>query len=115
MQLLCRLAYLGCFYFPSRSNFLKLINNTVNNINYNHRSFVRSSLNQLIVESDKLDIFYTDPLPRQKWQPVNTLKPYNELKKLIIDIETAGLDSKSNRIGNLLNQLTVRRLLLGQK
>ncbi len=53
----------------------------MNDCNYNHRNFVQNNGSQLVVESDKLDIFYTDPLPRQKWQPVNTLGPYNELKK----------------------------------
>lgn len=66
--------------------------------NYNHRNFVRLSNNQLEVESKKLDIFYTDSTPRQKWEPVNTLKPYNKLTKLILDIETAGLNPKSDRI-----------------
>lgn len=84
----------------------------MNNNNYNHRNFVQLNNKELIVESDKLDIFYTDPLPRQQWKPVNTLKPYNELKKLILDIETSGLDSKSDRIFAIgclqeLNQRTV--------
>ena len=77
---------------------------------------MRSSLNQLVVESDKLDIFYTDPLPRQKWQPVNRLRSYNELKKLVIDIETAGLDSKSDRIFAIgcLNELNEQSVFMDE-
>lgn len=88
----------------------------MNNTNYNHRSFVQLNSNELIVESEKLDIFYTDPTPRQKWQPVNTLKPYSELKKLVLDIETAGLDSLSDRIFAIgcLNELGETSLFMDE-
>ena len=88
----------------------------MNDCNYNHRNFVQNNGSQLVVESDKLDIFYTDPLPRQKWQPVNTLRPYNELKKLVIDIETAGLDSKSDRIFAIgcLNELSEQTIFMDE-
>ena len=88
----------------------------MNNSIYKHRNFVQSSANQLVVQSDKLDIFYTDPSPRCKWKPVNTLKPYNELKKLVIDIETSGLDSHSNRIFAIgcLNELAQQSVFMDE-
>ncbi|MDV2994866.1 MAG: hypothetical protein N4J56_004520 [Chroococcidiopsis sp. SAG 2025] len=65
---------------------------------YNHRNFIQKFEQKIVVESDKLDIFYTDITARPLWKPIATVKPYNELTKLILDIETAGLNPQSDRI-----------------
>lgn len=65
---------------------------------YNYRDFIQKLGQKIVVESDKLDIFYTDTAARPLWQPIATVKPYRELTKLVLDIETAGLNPNSDRI-----------------
>ena len=61
------------------------------NTDYNHRHFIAKSGNQITVAEDKLNIFYTDNTVYRSWQPLQTIKPYNALKQMVIDIETSGL------------------------
>ncbi|WP_254446998.1 3'-5' exonuclease [Dolichospermum sp. UHCC 0259] len=68
------------------------------NINYNHRHFITKSDNQITVAEDKLNIFYTDNTVYKYWQPLQTIKPYNALKQMVIDIETSGLIPSKDRI-----------------
>ncbi|MBW4567412.1 MAG: ribonuclease H-like domain-containing protein [Tolypothrix carrinoi HA7290-LM1] len=67
-------------------------------MSYNHRDFVKKSRGIIIVDEDKLDIYWKDPTPIQPWQPQVQLKPYQELSQLFVDIETAGIDPIENRI-----------------
>lgn len=50
------------------------------------------------IDEDKLDLFsyYTKPIP--DWKPQAKVKPYSELTKIFLDIETAGLDPNKHRI-----------------
>ncbi|WP_016953794.1 DNA polymerase domain-containing protein [Anabaena sp. PCC 7108] len=68
------------------------------NINYNHRHFITKSNNQITVAENKLNIFYTDNTVYGSWQPLQTIKPYNALKQMVIDIETSGLIPSKDRI-----------------
>ncbi|WP_017654841.1 3'-5' exonuclease [Fortiea contorta] len=65
---------------------------------YNPRNFITKSGNKIVVQENKLDIFYTDDAEHPKWQPIRTIKPYNTLKQMILDIETSGLISGTERI-----------------
>ncbi|GCL36016.1 hypothetical protein SR1949_11160 [Sphaerospermopsis reniformis] len=68
------------------------------NTDYNHRHFIAKSGNQITVAEDKLNIFYTDNTVYRSWQPLQTIKPYNALKQMVIDIETSGLIPSKDRI-----------------
>lgn len=52
------------------------------------------------VECDerKLDIFSQTKIQIPEYAPANTLQPYQEIKKLYLDIETFGLDGKKDRV-----------------
>jgi DNA polymerase I len=66
---------------------------------YNHRNFVSFDACRVIVDENKLDIFYTHEQPIAKWQPDSqSLKPYRELKHYYLDIETSGLNPETDRI-----------------
>lgn len=65
---------------------------------YNHRNLVTKSKGKIIVNENELDIFSTDRSPRERWEPDRELMPYNRLKQLVIDIETSGLSSQTDRI-----------------
>ncbi len=58
---------------------------------------------ETLVDESTLDIFYNDTKPIPLWVPSIQLKPYNQLRQIILDIETTGLDSRSDR--NLSNVL----------
>ena len=60
--------------------------------------FCQSNRQEILVDESALDIFYTDTKPIPLWVPSIQLKPYNQLRKIILDIETTGLDSRSDRI-----------------
>ncbi|PMB50118.1 DNA polymerase I [Fischerella thermalis CCMEE 5205] len=67
-------------------------------MSYNHRDFVARFGNKIIVDEEKLDIFWEDTTPIPEWQPTVNIAPYSSLKTLVVDIETAGIDPKENRI-----------------
>ena len=65
---------------------------------YKHREFCQTIDKEIIVEESAIDIFYTDNTPKSEWTPEVSLKPYDELTKVILDIETTGLDKECDRI-----------------
>ncbi|MBE9020491.1 ribonuclease H-like domain-containing protein, partial [Chroococcidiopsidales cyanobacterium LEGE 13417] len=65
---------------------------------YNHRNLVNRSKGKIVVNENELDIFYTDCSPRDRWEPDRELMPYNQLRQIVIDIETSGLSSQTERI-----------------
>ncbi|GAB1538379.1 hypothetical protein NUACC21_10390 [Scytonema sp. NUACC21] len=67
-------------------------------MSYNHRDFVRKSGNQIIVNEEKLDIFWEDTTAIPEWKPTTNIVPYSHLKTLVIDVETAGINPRENRI-----------------
>jgi DNA polymerase, archaea type len=50
------------------------------------------------VDIDKLDLDYQPTVTTPSWAPTTSVKPYEELTKLYIDIETTGLDSQIDRV-----------------
>jgi DNA polymerase, archaea type len=50
------------------------------------------------VDIDKLDLEYQPTVTTPSWAPTTSVKPYEELTKLYIDIETTGLDSQIDRV-----------------
>lgn len=66
---------------------------------YNHRLLVKRVKNKLVVNEDKLDIFWKHERKSNKpWKPRNNIKDYSELSTAIVDIETSGLDPTIDRI-----------------
>ena len=67
-------------------------------MSYNHRNFITRVGNKIIVDENKLDIFWEDTTPIPKWKLTTSLTPYPKLKTLVVDIETAGINPRENRI-----------------
>lgn len=65
---------------------------------FNHKKLIKRAGKTLLVDEDKLDIFYTDPTPRASWQPTSHIKHYSQLRQLVLDIETSGLNEECDRI-----------------
>ncbi|MBE9224767.1 ribonuclease H-like domain-containing protein [Phormidium sp. LEGE 05292] len=65
---------------------------------YDHRQFCQLIGKEMIVQEEELDIFYTDNTAKHEWFPTVQLKPYNQLRQVILDIETTGLDATKERI-----------------
>lgn len=66
---------------------------------YNHRELVHRVKNRLVVDEDKLDIFWKYERKSNKpWQPHHNIKDYGELNTTIADIETSGLNPTTDRI-----------------
>ena len=67
-------------------------------MSYNHRIFITKFGNKIIVDEEKLDIFWEDTTPIPQWQPTVNISTYSSLKTLVVDIETAGINPRENRI-----------------
>lgn len=67
-------------------------------MNYNHRDFVKKSRGIIVVDEDKLNIYWKDTTPIKPWHPKIQLKAYHELSQIFVDIETAGINPVENRI-----------------
>jgi len=65
---------------------------------YEHRQFCQLIGKEMIVQEKELDIFYTDNTTKKEWFPTVQLQPYNQLRQVILDIETTGLDATKARI-----------------
>lgn len=65
---------------------------------YEHRQFCQLIGKEMIVREEELDIFYTDNTTKHEWFPTVQIKPYNQLRQVILDIETTGLDATKARI-----------------
>ena len=63
----------------------------------NPREAVTIDGDRVEVDIDKLDLNY-QPSSYPAWQPNTTLKPYQDLTKLYLDIETTGLDHTRDRV-----------------
>ena len=61
-------------------------------------------------DETKLDIFSSTNIPIKEYSPNTNLTPYNDIKRLYIDIETLGLNPLQDRIisiGVTLHTLTL--------
>ncbi|MBW4502677.1 MAG: ribonuclease H-like domain-containing protein [Scytonema hyalinum WJT4-NPBG1] len=67
-------------------------------MSYNPRNFITKLSNKIIVDEEKLDIFWEDTTPIPQWQPTVNISTYSSLKTLVVDIETAGINPRENRI-----------------
>ncbi|NMF65948.1 DNA polymerase I (plasmid) [Brasilonema octagenarum UFV-E1] len=67
-------------------------------MSYNHRNFITKFGNKIIVDEEKLDIFWEETTLIPKWQPTVNISTYSSLKTLVVDIETAGINPRENRI-----------------
>lgn len=65
---------------------------------YNHRELVRKVGNRLIVDEDKLNLFWKYKRKNTQWNFRHEIKPYCELKSTVVDIETSGLNPDIDRI-----------------
>lgn len=65
---------------------------------YNHRALIRKIKNRLVVDEDKLDIFWKYQRKETKWNCTNAIKPFSDLKSIVVDIETSGLNPVKDRI-----------------
>ena len=50
------------------------------------------------VDRDRLSLDYQPLISSPQWEPIATLKPYESLTKVYIDIETTGLDPKIDQV-----------------
>jgi DNA polymerase I len=64
----------------------------------NNRELIQKTEGRYEINEDLLDIFdyYKGTIP--EWKPTKKIKPYSELTKVYLDIETAGLDPNKDRI-----------------
>lgn len=73
--------------------------------------------NRLIVDEEALDLFnyYEKKIPY--WEPTNKIKPFKELQRLYIDIETTGLDPEIDSIVliGVMNQEGKHKIYHSQK
>jgi DNA polymerase, archaea type len=56
------------------------------------------SKGRIEVDLDRLSLDYRPTVTTPSWKPTTSVKPYEQLTKLYIDIETTGLDSKVDRV-----------------
>jgi len=64
----------------------------------NPRDCVKSSTTKIEVDLDKLDLSYQPEQEIQSWEPTKKLTAYSTKSKVYLDIETTGLDSRTNRV-----------------
>jgi DNA polymerase, archaea type len=67
-------------------------------MSYNHRDFLTRVGNKITVDEKKLDIFWEDSTTIPEWKPTINIVPYSNIKSLVVDIETAGINPRENRI-----------------
>ncbi|BDA76062.1 similar to DNA polymerase I (plasmid) [Calothrix sp. PCC 7716] len=67
-------------------------------MSYNPRNFVHRVKNELIVDEDKLNIFWKYPRKKNQWKPSKEIPAYEGLRRIAVDIETAGLNPDKDRI-----------------
>ena len=66
--------------------------------NFSPRECVKKVDNRLEVDLEKLDLNYSPTVTPPKWEPTKELQPYQNLSKLYLDIETTGLEPKTDRV-----------------
>jgi DNA polymerase elongation subunit (family B) len=62
------------------------------------RSLIVTENDRLELDESKIDIFKQSNLEIKPYQLTNQIKPYNQIKRLYLDIETTGLDKTTDRI-----------------
>jgi DNA polymerase, archaea type len=79
---------------------LKIINRdrVVEILHPNPRNAVTITSERVDVDLDRLSLDYQPQTLIPQWQPSVKLKPYEELTKIYIDIETTGLNPKTDRV-----------------
>jgi DNA polymerase elongation subunit (family B) len=64
----------------------------------NPRELVRIEGNRIVIDETELDLYSYPDVDVPEWKPKRELKPYSELSKIYLDIETTGLDPKKCQI-----------------
>lgn len=64
----------------------------------NPRDAIIHKPGRIEVDIDRLDLNYQPTVTKPSWEPTTSVKPYEQLTKLYIDIETTGLDSTIDRV-----------------
>jgi DNA polymerase, archaea type len=84
------------------ANGLRLVNVTkilrVENSPSNPRDAISRLPGRIEVDLDRLSLDYRPSVTTPSWEPTTSVKPYEELTKLYIDIETTGLDPTVDRV-----------------
>ncbi|WP_373538775.1 DNA polymerase domain-containing protein [Chamaesiphon sp.] len=83
-------------------NGLRLVNVTkilrVENSPSNPRDAISRLPGRIEVNLDRLSLDYQPTVTTPSWEPTTSVKPYEELTKIYLDIETTGLDPLVNRV-----------------
>jgi hypothetical protein len=64
----------------------------------NPRDAVVHSPGRIEVDLDRLSLDYCPSVITPSWEPTTSVKPYEQLTKLYLDIETTGLDPLVDRV-----------------
>jgi DNA polymerase, archaea type len=77
------------------------------------RLAVERSPGRIEVDIDRLSLDYKPTVSTPSWEPTTSVKPYEQLTKLYIDIETTGLDSLVDRVlmVGLMNESGVKTVI----
>jgi DNA polymerase, archaea type len=62
------------------------------------RTAITHNSGRIEVDLDRLSLDYRPSVTTPSWQPTTSVKPYEQLTKLYIDIETTGLDPTIDRV-----------------
>jgi DNA polymerase, archaea type len=62
------------------------------------RTAITHNSGRIFVDLDRLSLDYQPSVSTPSWEPTTSVKPYEELTKLYIDIETTGLDPLVDRV-----------------
>lgn len=64
----------------------------------NPREAITRSSTEIVVDTDKISLSYEPLVQIPAWQPSQQVKPYEQVKKICLDIETTGLDPQIDRV-----------------
>lgn len=84
----------GVLKYVPRSKILRVEQPII----FNPRDAVSIIDGRVEIDLDKLDLDYRPAISISRWTPTSSVKPYEQLAKLYIDIETTGLNSETDRV-----------------
>jgi hypothetical protein len=77
------------------------------------RLAVEHSPGRIEVDLDRLSLDYRPSIATPEWKPTKSVKPYEQLSKLYIDIETTGLNPEIDRVlmVGIMNETGVKTII----